>query len=1022
LASIVILCAVAIAKPASAHPEIMQWSIVNTPSNNGNVILSPSEINAIAIGRDGRTFYAIDIPHSKFYKSMNGGISWDELSNHLAAAGAALPAWNMATAPDNPDFVAVVTSDAGLPRKVFISADGGANWQNTNCPAANNISAIDISTYYGSYDIAVGTRTGAGSGEIYMLKVVGQNNWAAQGFTGDVLAIRFSPTYASDSCLIAISAHAAGTYINLGIHDKATNATNWGTWGPAEITTAGAGTSPNVSQIITTDLELPSDFSGQAPSLRRLYISLDDAGATGNAGIYRFDDTVGYLLMPATTPKRISSISYHGTYASGKLLVGEVLGNLNSATVMTWFTDTPMTCPETCWYQAQKAPTGSGNSGYANAQVAWSPDGSHAYCATSSALLNNPANWPNGYLTSVALDESALSLTLDNGKTWNQLSLIDTEISFLADVAVTPASDTIYLASINNHAGINNFDSIWRSAGPPTVLTGRIWERALCFLSASNDTILRLSNAENDQAIFFASRTTSDLRQSLDKGQTWTNTLPGVNVTDFAVTKINNTPYIYVLDNNYIRKGTGTLQAWQWTQTVDTTLDTGHTIAATPTGVIVVGDNAEGTVAYSLDGGNHFIQTPAIPTPGRMHVIADDRFQNALLIYAASDSAASEIYSCIVGSDLGWTPMGSPGHSFYGLAQISTLYGAWSSGGNTAIDRTLEPEKLGPPYIEWDSLTVGLAAGVVFTREPTSLKVSAGINLWAIDNRPYTNTTGQLWNFYDCLSPSPQYTPPPPPSREILFQAPIPTSPAMDEIIPIYLESGDIGDVVFKWKHQTPAIEYELWLAKDESFNQIILKQSIAPKNRQTPSWTLPKTANIEKGEKYYWKIRVSQAATGEEGDGQWSKVMSFSVAAPEPETAPPGPTLISPAKDATNVDRSPSFSWTPLPKATEYEFSLAKDETLEQIVIRVRVSGETYDYDAELEYGTTYFWQVEATGPFLSQPSPTFSFTVVAKEKAEPSSLVTKLPLWLWIAIAFLVAAVSIVASIISQAKRQRK
>ena len=905
LALLTVICIIIPTKPALANPGAVQWSTVDTPSAIDNVIISPSEINSIAIGIDGRTFYAIDIPNSKVYKSSNGGATWNDLSSHVASSGAALPVWNVAIAPDNPNFVAVITSDGGLPRNVFVSTDGGGTWQNTNSPVVDNINAIAISPNYGGYDIAIGTRTGTGNGNVYILKSAGSSNWASQGFIGDILALKFSPAYRTDLSLLTISAHSTSTYVNLGIHDSSANTTNWGTWGPAEVTTAGTGASPTVNQIITADLELPADFSGQTPSLRRMYVSVD--APVANTGIYRLDDTAAYLLMPTSAPLRISSIAYYGTYSSGKLLAGEVLGNPDSAAAMTWLTNAPVTCAGTCWYQAQKTPTGGGNSGFANAKVIWNPDGSRAYCATGSAALNNPADWPSGYLTGSPLDESAFSLSADNGETWNQLSLIDTEIDFLSDMAVTPASDIIYLASINNHGGINNFDSIWKTTGPPT---GKIWERVLCLLSTSNDLVMRTSNAGNDPAIYFASRSTSDLRQSLDGGQTWNNTLPGVNVTDFAVTRIDNIPNIYILNNNYVRRGTTNGQTWQWSTAVDTTLDTGHSINATPTGVIAVGDNAEGMVAYSLDGGASFGRTIAIPEPGKMQVVADYRFRDALVLYAASDSAGSEIYNWVVGSNLNWTAMGSPGRGFYGLAQLGTLYGAWSSAGNTTVDRTLEPEKLGPPYIEWDRLTVGLTPGVVFTREPSSLKVSAGINLWAIDNRPYAATTGRLWNFYDCLSPSPQYTPPPPPSHEVLFQAPTATSPVADEVILVYLDTGNIGDIIFKWQHPTVAIEYELWLAKDKAFSQIVLKQVIKPDSEQLSGWALPKSVSLEKGKKYYWKIRVIQAETGETDNGQWSKVMSFSVASlPSEEISGPESTPVTTSNGAPK-ETEPS-AWT---------------------------------------------------------------------------------------------------------------
>jgi hypothetical protein len=897
--------------PSTTEAGTVRWSIFDTPSNLGSVIVSPSEINDFTIGIDGRTFYAVDIPNGKVYKSPDGGITWNDLSSNLTGSGASLPAWDIAVADDNPNFVVLVTSDGGLPKKLFVSTDGGTSWQNANSPAIDNIGVIAISPNYGNYDIAIGTRTGTGDGNVYILNSSSPGGWAPQGLTGDILALKFSPGYRVDFSLVAVSATVSGTYVNLGIRDAAANTTNWATWEPTEVTAAGAGTSPKVNQLISADLELPFDFSGQSPNLRRMYISLD---ATANAGIYRIDNTVCHLLMPPP-PSRIASIAYYGTYSSGKLLAGAVIGDTTSASAMTWFTNEPVTCSGTCWFQTQKAPTGGGNSGFTNARVIWSPDGKRAYCATASASLNSAADWPGAYLTGSPLDESAFSLSQDNGETWNQLSLMDTEIDFLSDVAVTPSSDIIYLASINNHGGINSFDSIWRTTGAPT---GNTWERVLCLLSATDDIIMRTNNAGNDPTIYFTSRSTSDLRQSTDGGQTWNNTLPGVNVTDFTVTRIDSTLALYVLNDSFVRRGTTNGQTWQWSINIDTTLSTGHTINATPTGVVVVGDGGEGMAAYSLDSGASFLRTTAIPEPGKMQVIADYRFRNALPLYAASDSAASEIYYWIVGSSSYWTPMGSPGRSFYGLAQLGTLYGDWSNGGSTAVDRTLEPEKLEPPYIEWDVLTVGLTPGVVFTREPSSLKVSAGINLWAIDDRPYTATTGRLWNFYDGLSPSPQYTPPPSPSHEVLFQAPVAISPTEDQVITVYLDTGNIGDIKFKWRHYTAAEEYELWLAKDEAFNQIVLKQKIKPDNVLSPAWTLPETVSLEKGGHYFWEIRVVRAETGETGEGQWSKVMSFSMASPPPEEiSGPQSTAASPPNSTPKAPESvpwiatmPPFVW----------------------------------------------------------------------------------------------------------------
>ena len=82
LALVVIICFIIPARPPSVYAGAMKWSVVDTPSSLGSVIVSPSEINAIAVGNDGRTLYAIDIPNSKVYKSLNSGITWDDMSSY----------------------------------------------------------------------------------------------------------------------------------------------------------------------------------------------------------------------------------------------------------------------------------------------------------------------------------------------------------------------------------------------------------------------------------------------------------------------------------------------------------------------------------------------------------------------------------------------------------------------------------------------------------------------------------------------------------------------------------------------------------------------------------------------------------------------------------------------------------------------------------------------------------------------------------------------------------------------------
>ncbi len=130
----------------------------------------------------------------------------------------------------------------------------------------------------------------------------------------DYLAVKFSPTYASDSSIVVVYADDNASYYNIGFRDINTNTTlQWAFPAPGiEIKNpiSPAGASPNWDQINTVDLHLPSDFSGQSASLRRAYISLDAYGSGGidlnpdlypnrrsQDGIYRIDDTTLYVLM-----------------------------------------------------------------------------------------------------------------------------------------------------------------------------------------------------------------------------------------------------------------------------------------------------------------------------------------------------------------------------------------------------------------------------------------------------------------------------------------------------------------------------------------------------------------------------------------------------------------------------------------------------------------------------------------------------------------------------------------------------
>ncbi|MGD0855709.1 MAG: hypothetical protein ABSA18_07865, partial [Dehalococcoidia bacterium] len=548
-----------------------------------------SEIIDLAAGNDGTTLIAIDRTWSgkyyfnKIYRSGNAGISFSGSRDTIirrhplwAASGSNRDIYQVVLAPDDPKFIVISTSAAaktavgwnpGGPVCLWISVDTGQNWDlaydGTASGALNageTIRDINVSIDYGGKrDIGFVTTSAAG-GRWFVRPSNGFTGWLQQlnadgtaaGTTVDSAAwyeaIKFSPTYNGDSAIALVYATSTATYFQVALRDLNQNTTlqfAYGAPGVEVKNPASAGlSSPSYLQLNNVCLQLPSDFSGQSSSLRRAYISLDSFGTAGSKtasscedGIYRIDDTTTYVLMDTTSigDKSIYSIAYFGTYASGKLLAGERMGYPCAATVPTWFTDSPTTCPIPCWYPALKPTTGAANqgtcmvgnkNGFGSAIVAWNADGSLGLTATgslpntiyattgsefisggkvevagtSAAHTAGVANWwqQTGAFDARTNDESALAISRNNGETWNQIALIDTTIDWFNDVVASPDCTTIYLASVNRNLAIagmcNEFDSVWRSTVNPNVAApmpavpplGTYWERVFCHTTSGS--------------------------------------------------------------------------------------------------------------------------------------------------------------------------------------------------------------------------------------------------------------------------------------------------------------------------------------------------------------------------------------------------------------------------------------------------------------------------------------------------------------------------------------------------------
>jgi hypothetical protein len=827
------------AAPSPVEAGVCKWDRIDMPGSSPARldIDQCTEVTRIRAGSDGTTLVALVKDQDMFpfgpmiYVSPLMGLMWSPtawvnlISNPNAQAWTGI-CYDIAIAPDNPAFWAVVTGhDLRTPLEVWITENAGGKWTWTRlvdataaaatCPVS--VGAIDVSVEYGSRDVAVGMRNGAGALDfaIFVLQTGGIAGWQLQTVNpadvaddGDIYAMMFSPSYAADGSLAVVftcdEIDPAGdddTYYNIALRDiDANDIGAWAFTNSLEVADPVSSDSPAVDQLITADIDLPSDFNGYAASLRRAYVATDaiDAAAASD-GIFRFDDNVIYTLMDTENPgtARISTIAYFGTYASGKLLAGEVLGEVCTATVPTWFTDSPTTCPIPCWYPALKPATGAaggicnlGTQAEGNAQVAWWMNGQIALAATGSYRLAPNVGWwtPYHFLVAggtdtVCNDETAISISRNNGETWNQIAFIDTQVDWFNDFAISADCNTLYLASVSENATNGNcsgFDSVWRASLNPAVVSplppvpplGVWYERVLthvtalnCTLEQSDQPLLRLAGACEEptgQIVGWAARWrpivpdgwVSPQLWSPDYGDYWAIITARGAIMDF-VFESSTVMYNAYLDGTVQRLPyTGT--AWATTQpSVNTGMAPPHQITAIPDGQVLVGFTVGPTApfpaAISRDGGATF--TPLVQPlagAGNIHVAFDPAFNDNSIIYIGDDGTCSVYRNSLAGPlparwedfdmmDPGNGAVGCPlvgACQIYGLALAYTgaygqtaLYAAHMC--DLAMDyplsgvwRTLTPlSGLPKPGIAWDFLWVGLDWAVRFSAEPYSLKL-----------------------------------------------------------------------------------------------------------------------------------------------------------------------------------------------------------------------------------------------------------------------------------------------------------
>jgi len=1070
----------------SANPGLSEWTKVSTPSEEDWVLAPDSTIVDIAVAEDGGVAYAIvDKAEDYLLKSTDSAATWKDITDALedvddTASISVLE--RVATDGVDADFVAVALREAGELR-VYISDDGGDTFED----AGEVEDVVSLDAVYelavspavaGKREIAIGGQSGS-TALIFRSKVTEDSAgaWDDARYTGwvtgsAVVDIHFTPSWAADKTILVATANNTAVFLQFG---------SWGTsegWNKNSslaidaVTVITGKTIPWSSlKGATAGIATPKDYSGRNSVSRYVWVNvnyLDSGNPVGK--IFRVKNTeVKAVIQQIEDTPWLTNVSYLGYISEGKAIAG-VLGNgANDDAAccegVQVFRNGNIANMDICcreWDAACKPPTGI----WAMKAFYVSADKAYAVAIEGSSY-----------------DESAWSVSFDDGDTWNQISLVDTYIDYLSDVAVSPNCNKMMLVSINLGHGCF-CDSVWLNADDLAEAPeySDKWLRTWCGQLDEEYGLLRLAPEEtNGDTVYLVDRGTDRVYwNELETLACW-HTGAGATVDDIADLALKDKETIYALDED------GSLAmsddyAVGWQTDVDSKVDNGWTIAVKGDDILVGGQ--DGDVSHSTDGGETFTELEEVPTiAGYVTVAFDSFFDTNDTIYAATieecPSVQGGVYRWVIDESDEWKDLGAnnnygytglvlgrnPGNPMSSASTGGVLYASyvgetcdtdWSDADDwfncwkgvdkcwyTGVARCLTPagEISCEKCIEWDYLTVGLTDGKkeAFYMMPNALKIcgclepTTNTELFAIDGIFDTDgpgydmdegKDGTVWTFEDCYAK----------------KAPELTAPANNVTIPAdcYCENLPF---TLRWDAVCDACYYDVQIALDDKFTNVVDSNYVEGVQDELGatgvSYVVQDILTCEVT--YYWRVRAHQAETCQVIHSWWSDA-GFITVAPSAEQG--AITLVAPVPGDTGVaTKNVGFSWNLLADANRFDWVLSTNADLSSpFDSKASLTNKAYTCTKTLAYGTTYYWQVKAykngtllttsaVGVFTTAPTGAFCCPIdglcfeteqlLKDHTAAEHPAQPATPLWVWIVIAIGAILVIVVIVLIFRTRR---
>jgi len=991
----------------------------------------------IFVWADWDADFVNDLDEADLLSSDDGGRTWSATDFQADNFAAAATDFIVAIEPSSEDadvlYVATVTN-------VYKTTDAGATWSDlgdpTTGPATELITCLAVGYANGDPHVYVGTADlGADgipnnaddlllNGEVYYyqdaafaqvwtdLNVCAPvGNVAGVAGVGaidnsEVYGIATSPDFANDVLTVAViyddTLNASYVTANQG---AGIGFTEWNDLEIEDDTAAAVVTIIEASDpVFVDDFDIDDNYE--------LFVGVvGDAHATSTlGGVYRITGMAeGDDFLLDDCDDDIISLDLVGGMGGASILAGARITATLAAIVG----------PAAIWYstddgdnfdETDKAPTGFTDN------VAL--DTVDNLVIVSDDFADSGEAWCASEVTTGVAGgrEGAVSLTTDFGASWNQISLIDTDMAgAVYDIEFSPdyGTDDAPLFMVTEPAAVGaaaaTDDSVWK-------FDGTNWERIRLDVANELNLVQTSPGYAADNTLFIAANAAPTMLRSGDGGATFTALVrnPGAAITSWLVIDDETVISGAAAGVTYTTTRYGR-RAWD-EPTMPGAAGTIVDIAMSPNyasdGTLLLGDAAS-QVFISQDEGGEFEEVSDsdiaadVTAVNDTYVAFDPRYADNMFIYAASDDTVErcEIDAAEDMGDQTFTDFAGAGTA-PGLAtgaangasgivvaddgtqggeQVVTLYVADAAVANAGVWRSLNPaDAIGD--VVFENALAGLAVTEDFDSTVgaiSNLEMTAGSNiLYAIDIVPVVAIPGVIYTYEDTLA------------KPVVL-----TSPAVGEGI------DSTTTVTLTWEdlNADTVNVYQVQVNEEDDFpgatDEVIGTTTVlgvALAAAATSDYTDGNEITWRAagaGTEYFWRVRVG---VGPAGGGpllsRWSDSGSFMMRV----AAPAAPVAVRPLPGEQDIVLTPAFSWAEIGGADLYEFEMATDADFTAIVDSATPANNVYLASAELDYATTYYWRVRGIA-FSGAPEGDWNVsvftTMLEPEEAAPPVVVEPTP-----------------------------